>query len=47
MFNEIHKDDGTLTCRVDSLVCWFDMAKRKITVPPDDLYELLTSIKTG
>ena len=47
VFNEIYKEDGSLACRIESLVVWFDMAERKITVPPDDLHELLNRIRIG
>ena len=39
--NDILLADGTLAARITSLGCWFDKAKRRMTVPPDSLDETM------
>src|SRR5213076_552521 len=42
--NEIYREDGQMAARVTSLGGWFDLAARKLIVPPDALAEALRSL---
>ena len=43
--NEILRDDGELAARVTTLGGWFDLAARKLIVPPDKLADAMRSLE--
>ncbi|MEW5736877.1 MAG: thioesterase family protein [Thermodesulfobacteriota bacterium] len=46
--NEFVAPDGKTAARVKSRICWFDLAARKITPPPDALGDLVEKVaRTG
>jgi acyl-CoA thioester hydrolase len=42
--NEFSKEDGKLVARVSSTGGWLDLSKRKLTLPPEKLAEVLRNI---
>jgi acyl-CoA thioester hydrolase len=42
--NEIRREDGELAARVTTLGGWFDLAARKLVVPPEKLAEAMRTL---
>ncbi len=45
LVNEFRKPDGTRVAMVSSEACWFDLKSRKITQPPEKLFEVINQLE--